>query len=272
MTAQGGSEGAKEDPILLVSRTSHTTGRVAPSGTSYYKFQTEALSGSEPYLITLTGLPASVSLSWSVYSDANYSTPIASCYSSNWSKDVVCSTAETYGSSPLTPGTFYYLSVSNQYSTYATYTVGVSPLAASVGCSAGGTCYTFEGGTTSPLVGWSTDISSSGTGTYSARSNMANKNTQSTCLSLSNVTDVKLISFSLRTNLGGSMDALAVYLDSWLSGTQLGSEWTGINQWQRVVVRPPSGGLHSFLLCHEKGLFDNVTDNNAWVDDVELNY
>jgi hypothetical protein len=268
-TGQGGSEGAIGDPIQLTSRATYMNGKVSANGTSYYSFQTESLSQSVPYLIALSS-PGNW-VYWTLYSDAAFSTQITNCWSTNWNNDVVCSTKEPNGSAPLLPGTTYYFAVSNSSSPGATYSVKVSPLSSSAGCTAGGTCYTFEGGTMSPFTSaWSAVTGTSGSGTYSARSGMAHNNDQSVCFSLGSLTDVKYVAFSLSTNLGGAMDALRFYVDGYPN--QVGTDWTSANPWQRVVMRAPSSGTHYYQWCHEKSIFANFTDNNAWIDDVEFIY
>ena len=270
-TGQGGSEGAVGDPVQLTSRATYSGGKVTASGASYYSFQTEALSASAPYLIALSS--PGYWVSWTIYSDAAYTSTITSCNSTNWSNDVVCSTSEPNGSAPLLPGTTYYVKVTGSSSSASTYSVKVSPLAAPAGCSAGGTCYGFEGGALTPFTGtWSAVTGTAGSGTSSVQSGMSNAGKQSSnCFNSANLTDVKYVVFSLHTNLGGFSDTLGVYLDGWTSGGVL-NEWSGANEWQRVVVRVFSGGSHYYQWCQLKNAVDNFVDNNAWVDDVEFVY
>lgn len=267
-TGQGGSEGAIGDPILLTSRTPYA-GHAVSGETSYYAFQTEALSSAAPYLAAITGLTPYDWITWTIYSDSAFSTPLVQCNSTTFNDDVVCATNET-SQILLDPGSLYYLAVQNGSSSSAyAYTVNVTPYAASVGCSAGGTCYNFESGTLSPFISsspaWTvSSLNSAGTGTNNIQSGISVKNQTSSCFHIS-ATDVSWVSFSFNTQFANT-DSFDLYVDS--SSVKA---WSGTNPWQRVVYRPSSSGAHTFEWCHNKPSTSYI-ENKVWVDDVEFNY
>jgi Bacterial pre-peptidase C-terminal domain len=283
VSGQGRSEGAIGDPVVLTSRTPYTGGHVAPGESSYYTFKTETLTNPSPYLVTLTSLsvlPNSDLINWNLYSDQTFSTNIATCFLNDFVGDIVCSTNEGGNATAvLSPNTSYYLQVvGNSYASYMTYTATVTPLSSNVGCSDNGTCYNFESNSISPFTAYSNDplwITAStsgtgGTGSYNAQSGIVQKNQAWSCFQTT-LTNVKWVTFSFSTQFGaGATDQLNFYVD-YVASVLPAQYWTGTNAWQRVVITPTSGGLHTYGWCHYKP-DTTVTDNNAWVDDIEFNY
>ena len=83
--SNGASEGSTAGPVDLVVGTTHVGGvdsSVSSSGTSYYRFTTDASSTSS-YNIVVSNVTPTANLSLAVYSDAAFSTAITSCYASN---------------------------------------------------------------------------------------------------------------------------------------------------------------------------------------------
>lgn len=285
VTGQNGSEGAIGDPVVLTSRTPYTAGRLARAGTSYYKFQAEALANPAPYLIMITGeQPSTDVVGWKLFSDPTFSTKIGECFLRTFSGEIVCSTGEISPPQALTPGAYYYVTVQNgsSYSASITCTVTVTPLSSESGCSAGGTCYNFEAATAgasipSPFAAemysdanWNVTTGDAGSGTKSVQSGISNKNQDLSCFQIT-ATDVKWMTYSVKTQFATDTNSLGLYIDFGPISIAPDQSWTGTNAWQRVIYRPQFGGSFKYEWCHKKN--DTLyIDNNAWIDDIELNY
>lgn len=105
-----GDEGTESTPVTLTVGTPHD-GSISKLGTSYYRFATTA---SSAYRISLTN--TSSDLSWTLYSNSDFTVTLKDCDNSFEKGDEVCTSG-----SALTAGTTYYLSVDEDDLVAGTY-------------------------------------------------------------------------------------------------------------------------------------------------------
>jgi hypothetical protein len=272
----GGSEGSKNNPISLATGTSHSGG-VIRYGYSYYTFTTG--SSAMTHIISLTNMQSD--LSWTLYSDAAFSSSVRYCSTTYGIGDEICSTQGTY-TPVLNANTTYYLRVDNNYSSgvYSTYDIKVTALDPAAGCSSGSECYDFEGGVATPFILttsvtqgnksatlWRLDSTLSGTGTTSMKSGSLSAY-DSACVELTKTVSTSSILFSVRTSTDNYND-LYFYINGSMTA---GANWYGTTPWRRVLFDTTNliGSSHTFQWCYSKSTAVITGADAAWVDDIEF--
>ena len=102
------------------------------------------------------------------------------------------------------------------------------------------------------------------------QSGISNKNQDLSCFQIT-ATDVKWMTYSVKTQFGTGTDSLGLYINFGPISISPDQSWTGTNAWHRVIYRPVFGGNFKYEWCHKK-TDPLYFDNNAWIDDIELNY
>ena len=204
----------------------------------------------------------------SLYYDAGFTS--LSPYSCGPGTSLACDLQEN-----LNAGGTYFLTASEWSHIDATYNIKLFRLDDAAGCTAGGTCTTFQGlsglpagfttsaGSSAPWV-----IDSSNAGDYALKSG-AIGDSQTSCVETT--VNSWFIVFSLSTSAETDMyyDCLKFYID----GVQKG-DWYGVTSWKRVLYSS-APGTHTYRWCYEKDSSDpkpypaNLQDA-VWIDDVEI--
>ncbi len=112
----GGSEGYPAGPVALTVGQA-TAASVDGKSSSYYAFTTADTGVGGSYTVSLTN--TQTNLSWTVYSDAGFTTSLGSCdtVTTAGAGDETCATAN------LDPNTTYYLKVSNAEAAASSFTL-----------------------------------------------------------------------------------------------------------------------------------------------------
>ncbi len=282
-TGAGNSEGSVNTPVVLTEGLANKwSGRVAPSGYSYYTFTPQ---NNMVYLIRLTNVSAGAggTAEWSLYSTSDFlTTQVAYCNNFTFAGDNVCATNLYATPGKLTAGVPYYLKVMNfAFSAANTYTITITPFDVSLGCNSGGaTCVNFEAGIptvdsftnspTTPIISnsaWALASSSIGTGAQSFKSTAPGGKQgvpYYSCFEFS-ATDVTWIGISSTLVTTGTNDYFNLYIDGYLATID-----SGMTAWGRSVYIPSSSGNHTYEWCYQKN--STATSDFVEADDIELNY
>ena len=129
--SKGGSEGSKNNPVVLTLSTAHSSGTIDNLnyyGDSYYKFTTSA---ADNYTLTMTN---SDSLDCQLYSNSGFSSTVTyssynDCTAGTNLSETFTGAASSGSSSGLSDNTTYYLRIDGESSTYktTTYNITVAP-------------------------------------------------------------------------------------------------------------------------------------------------
>ena len=128
--SKGGSEGSKDDPVVLTVGTAHsgTIDNLNYYGDSYYKFTTSA---ADNYTLVMTN---SDSLDCQLYSDSAFSSSVTyssynDCTAGTNLSETFTGAASSGSSSGLSDNTTYFLRIDGESSTYktTTYNITVAP-------------------------------------------------------------------------------------------------------------------------------------------------
>ena len=126
--SKGGSEGSKNNPVVLTLSTAHSSGTIDNLnyyGDSYYKFTTSA---ADNYTLVMTN---SDSLDCQLYSDSAFSSTVTyfsynDCTAGNKLSETFTGAASSGSSSGLSANTAYYLNIKGASSTVKTTTYGIT--------------------------------------------------------------------------------------------------------------------------------------------------
>ena len=129
--SKGGSEGSKNNPVVLTLSTAHSSGTIDNLnyyGDSYYKFTTSA---ADNYTLTMTN---SDSLDCQLYSDSGFSSTVTyssynDCTAGTNLSETFTGAASSGSSSGLSASTDYYLNIKGVSATVktTTYSITVAP-------------------------------------------------------------------------------------------------------------------------------------------------
>lgn len=271
----GGSEGSKNNPLLLTGPTH--TGGVIKYGYSYYSFTTG--SSAMTYVISLANMQTN--LDWTLYSDSAFTSPIFYCDKYYDTTDEICSTQDFYAAPVLNANTTYYLQVVNYNNAASTYSLAVTPLDPAAGCSGSALeCFNFENGlvpagfnlTTDGMTGtkwkWSVDIvNPAASGADSMMSGPTNY-PYSSCFDYTPAAKPNSTAFSVKTDASNALDAYII-----VDGVtrSLGS-WGGITPWRRVFYDTTiyTGTTFKFQWCYKRNVNYTSGSETVWVDDIEF--
>lgn len=271
----GGSEGSKNDPLLLTGPTH--TGAAIKYGYSYYSFTTGGTAMT--FIIGLANMQTD--LNWTLYSDSAFTNQVVYCNAHYDTTAEVCSTEDSYISPVLSANTTYYLKVSNYNNAASTYALTLTPLDPAAGCSGSAVeCFNFENNVypasftqTSQSNGqqwkWSTDtVSSAGSGTVSIKNGPTNY-PYSSCFDYTPAAKPGSVSFSLRTDASNALNAYII-IDGG-STLSLGS-WGGTTPWRRVSYDTTiyNGTVFKFQWCYQRNVNYTSGAETVWVDDIEF--
>ena len=129
--SKGGSEGSKNNPVVLTLSTAHSSGTIDNLnyyGDSYYKFTTSA---ADNYTLVMTN---SDSLDCQLYSDSGFSSTVTyssynDCTAGTNLSETFTGAASSGSSSGLSASTVYYLNITGVSATVktTTYSITVAP-------------------------------------------------------------------------------------------------------------------------------------------------